>query len=56
MEGGKDGKVKRNYEAALTYLEQIDKQGEINVEKLIKECLGHMDLAREEQVAPGGSV
>lgn len=36
MEGGKDGKVQKNFEAALTYLEQIEKEGEINVDKLIK--------------------
>ena len=49
IEGGKDGKVKQNLNAALIWLERIHKEGRIDVENLIL-TVNEMIEEQEEDV------
>ena len=47
IDGGRDGRVKRNYHAALSNLNKIPKDGKIKVDRLIKYCIKKIEEKNE---------
>ena len=43
MEGSEDGKVKVNHQAALVWLEKLQKTDQIDVDKIISRLVKHME-------------
>jgi len=49
-EGGKDGKVKKNLSAALTWLDRIHKEGKIDVSNLVFEVSNELEQQEHQQL------
>eukprot|EP01016_Furgasonia_blochmanni_P014549 TRINITY_DN1764_c0_g2_i4.p1 TRINITY_DN1764_c0_g2~~TRINITY_DN1764_c0_g2_i4.p1 ORF type:complete len:297 (-),score=57.20 TRINITY_DN1764_c0_g2_i4:156-1046(-) len=50
LEGSKDKKVKQNLAAALTWLERVQKSGQVDVERLLKEVVAVMKEERKRKL------
>ena len=49
-EGGKDGKVKKNLSAAMTWLDRIHKEGKIDVSNLVFEVNAELEQQEHQQL------